>query len=239
MVHDTSPTGSDSTWRTLYRIGGIAAMTIVAFTFIQMMIFFIWPPPPFEPTAANTIAWYTFFQKSAMIGLLDLDLLLAVDNVLLLLLYLALCAALRRVSESLVVIAATVGIVAVAVQLTSNPAFTIMTLSDQYAAAATEAERSMAVAAGQSILAIYHGTPFDVSYVLGAVAVLIFSFLMLRSDRFGKVTAYMGIVMGAANLVPSTAGTLGFYLSFISLIPMVVWLFLTSRSLMKLAKRIA
>jgi hypothetical protein len=50
-------------------------------------------------------------------------------------------------------------------------AFDVLSLSNQYAAAATDAQRSMFLAAGQAMLAIYQGSAFDVYYVLNCVQV--------------------------------------------------------------------
>jgi len=87
------------------------------------------------------------------------------------------------------VIALILGLVATAVYFASNTAFEMLSLSNQYAAATTDAQRSIVMAAGQAMLAIYQGTAFDVSYVLSAVALLIISVIMLRSNVFSKVTA--------------------------------------------------
>ncbi len=50
------------------------------------------------------------------------------------------------------------------------------------------------------MLAIHQGTAFDVSYVLGSVAPLIISVVMLRSNIFSNVTAYVGILASALDL---------------------------------------
>src|SRR6185503_20260099 len=96
-------------------------------------------------------------------------------------------------------------------------AFEMFSLSSQYAAATTDAQRSLFVASGQAMLAIYQGTAFDVSYVLLAIAPLIISAVMLRSNSFGKVTASVGIVaniLAGGFFVP----TIGVFLSLISVV---------------------
>jgi hypothetical protein len=49
----------------------------------------------------------------------------------------------------------------------------MLSLSQRYTAATTDAQRSLIQAAGQAMLAIYQGGAFDVYYILGAVATLI------------------------------------------------------------------
>jgi hypothetical protein len=116
----------------------------------------------------------------------------------------------------------------------STVAFEMLTLSNQYARATTDAERSLFLAAGQAMLVTWQGTAFDVSYVLSALAVLIVSAVMLRSHHlFSKVTAYAGLSAGVLMSVPPTAGMIGVVFSLLSLVPLVVWLTLIARRLLR------
>jgi hypothetical protein len=45
---------------------------------------------------------------------------------------------------------------------------------------------------------MWNGTAFDVYYVLGSVAPIIICAVMLRSQTFSKLTAYLGII---ANVI--------------------------------------
>ena len=224
----------DPTWRSLYKVGGVAALIVAVLTPIQVILFIGWPPP------SSVIGYFTLFQNSRLLGLLDLDLLMIFDEVLMVPLLLALYVALRRSSQSFMLIATTLGLIAVALYCVSREAtFTMSALSDQYAAATTEAQRSIFLAAGQTMLAIYNGTAFDTYYILGAVGGLITAAVMLRSNTFSKVTAYVGLVMSALMLVPPTAGMPGLLLSLLSLVPMVLWLILITRRLLKLGEGVS
>lgn len=219
-----------SEWGSLYRVGGWAALAVLALVPMQMVVFFVWPPP------TSVIGWFELMQRNALVGLLDMDLLMIVDYGLLGLFFLAVYVALRRTSPSFAAIALTAELLAIAAYFASTTPFEMLTLSGQYASAVTDAERSSALAAGQATYAVWQGTAFDVSYVLSATATLIVSLLMLRSGVFGKGTAYAGIVMGVAGLVPPTVGTVGLIMSLVSLIPMWIWLFLAGRKLLQLAR---
>src|SRR3712207_4729598 len=116
--------------------------------------------------------------------------------------YLALYAALRRVSESLMAIALTLGLVGIAAYFASTIAFEMLSLSNQYAAAATDVQRDAFLAAGQAMLAIYKGTASDVYYVLNAIVLFIIAPVMLRSGVFSKATAYAGLAAGVLMIVP-------------------------------------
>jgi hypothetical protein len=231
MNQVTNPEAADSAWKWLYKVGGVAALIMAALIPIQSFIFIAWPPP------STVIDYFTLFQNNKLLGLLDLDLLLIVDNVLLILIYLALYTVLRRANESFMAIALIFGLVGAVLHFASREAtFTMLSLSDQYAAATTDAQRAMLLAAGQAMLTIYNGTAFDMSYVLSGVVLLIISVVMLRSNIFSKGTAYVGILMGVLMLVPPTVGTIGLLLSLISLVPTLIWLILIARKLFQLGQ---
>ena len=221
----------DSSWTVLYKIGGFAALVALAFIPIQLVIFIASPPPE------TALGHLNLLQENWFLGLLGLDLLYGVFAVLPMgLLTLALCAALRRTHQSHVAIALFLGIVSTAVYFASNVAFDMLWLSDRYAAAVTDVQRASLLAASEAMLATYHGTAYDVYYVLGGIVGLTLAFVMLRSSVFSKLTAYTGLVMNTMMLVPATAGVLGMSLSVASLIPTTLWLVLVARRLFGLGR---
>lgn len=224
---------ADLRWKSLYKVGGVAALTMLVIMIAQIIIFIVWPPP-------STIeGYFTLFQNNWLLGLLSLDLLYIVNIVPLILIFLALYAALKRVNESIVAIGLTFGLVGIAAYFASNTTFEMLSLSNQYAAATTDAQRAMFLAAGQTMLETYKGTAFNVYYVLNAVALLIFFTVMLRSNIFSKATAYVGIVAGVLMIVPSTAGTIGLYFALASLVPWAIWLILFARRLFQLGQGVS
>lgn len=66
-------------WSSLYGIGGIAALVAVALIPIQTAIFILWPPP------TTVLGYFSIFQTNVLLGLLDLDLLMIVDQLLIIL----------------------------------------------------------------------------------------------------------------------------------------------------------
>lgn len=223
-THDKATSG----WRSLYRIGAVAAVAVLALVPVQAAVFIVWPPP-------TTVAgFFSLFERNAIVGLLALDLLLMASWILSALMFVALYAALRRTRESLVTVALIAELVGLAVYFASNTAFSMLTLSQQYAAATTDADRTLFMAAGQAMLALYTGTAFNVSYLLSGVAALLMAVAMLRSGIFGRATAYVGITYAVLQVVPPTAGAAGMILSLLSLAPMVVWIALIARPLFRL-----
>lgn len=102
----------------------------------------------------------------------------------------------------------------------------MLSLSNQYTAAITDMERFMSLAAGQAMLATWQGTAFDISYILGAAALLTVSYVILRSNLFGKFTAWIGILTSVLMFIPPSAGMAGLIMSILSVPPTAIWLFL-------------
>jgi len=221
----------DSAWKSLYRVGGVAALITAVLIPIHVILFVVWPPP-LEGTASD---WFMVFQDNWLLGLLSMDLLLFVDYVLLVPIVLALYGALREVSESFMAMGVALFFVAIAAYFASNTAFEMLSLSDQYTAAITESQRTELLAAGQAMLATYTGTAFHVNYLLGSLAGITISAVMLRSNTFGGVTAYVGIlgnVVGLGLYVP----TIGLFLSVISGPVLWIWYILIGRRLLQLGR---
>jgi hypothetical protein len=84
------------------------------------------------------------------------------------------------------------------------------------------------------LLTVYNGTAFSVGYFLSGLAMLLVSAVMLRSTVFSRVTGVAGVLAGITGLVPASFGTLGFVLSFTSLLPLLVWLLLIGRRFLQL-----
>lgn len=214
-------TNEDSRWKSLYKIGGAAALIIVLSMLIHSVVLGTNPPPD------TVIDWFTLFQRNKLVGLIDFDLLYVVDNALMIVVYLAFYAALRRAGETLMIIATALGLVAIATFFSSNTAFSMLSLSNQYAAAASEAQKSMLLAAGQAMLSTYNGTSFIVFTVLGSIAPILISVVMLQSNIFSKTTAYMGII---GNMLPFGLflPAIGIYFGLASLPFLLIWFILVA-----------
>jgi hypothetical protein len=219
----------NSNWNWLYKIGGAAALLSLVFFPIQIIVFILNPPPD------TVIGWFRLFQNNPLIGLLDLDLLLMADQVLAILIFLALYVALRRTAESFMAIGLAFGLASTVLFIASNPAFAMLSLSNQYAAAGTDAQRAMFLTAGQATLVMWQGSAFQASYILGSIAAILVSAVMLRGTLFSKSTAYMGILANVIALglyVPKV----GVFISIFSVVFLWIWYLLIARRLLQLER---
>jgi hypothetical protein len=223
------PQEAGSSWRTLYRAAGAAALITALLIPIQIAVFIAYPYP-------DTVAgWFTLLQDNPIAGLIDLDLLLVVDNVLLVVIALAIYVALRRASPSVTTMAAGLWLLAIVMIIAANPAVEMLSLSDQYAAATTEAQRSSALAAGQALLAGWEGTAFQVGYILGQLAGIVLGIVMLRGNLFGRAVPYtliIGNVLGFGYYLPAV----GLAISAFSGVVLWVWYLLITRRLLRLGR---
>jgi hypothetical protein len=230
MNRVTESETSHSDYKNLYRVGGTAALVMAVFIPIQVIVFILWPPPD------SVVGWFTLFQQNRLIGLLDLDLLLIVDQILVGLMLLALFTILRRTSKSFMAIALILGLLGIAAYFASTAAFEMLSLSGQYSAATTEEQRSILLSAGQVMMANWQGTAFSVGYVMEGAALLITALVMLRSTIFSKATAIIGIIMGVMSLLPPTVGMIGMIFALGSLVPLEIWNILVARKLFQMVK---
>jgi hypothetical protein len=222
---------ADSRWRWLYKIGGAAALFSVMIIPIQLIIFIVWGQPE------TAIGWLDLFQDNKFAGLLAFEILFVVNAVVGIATTLALYVVLRRVNESLMAIATVLALVEVAAFIVARPALEMLYLSNQYAAATTDAQKTMILAAGEAMLATFHGTAFHVGINLFSIFYLIVSIVMLQSNIFGRVTAYTGVVAAILNWGLYVPGGIGLFLFTLSVIPfLAIWLILVARKLFQLGR---
>jgi hypothetical protein len=224
---------SDTTWRGLYMAGAAGALLTAALFPLQMILYVGWPPPA-HGTAAD---WFAFFQASPLHGLLSLDLVMMVEQVLVIPIVLALYRLLHRSGESAMALALAGWLVGATLFIASNTAFQMLSLSNGYAAATSDAARAPFLAAGEAMLATYwgQGTSFVFGYVLSAVAGVIVGAVMLRGRMLGHVAAYAAIagnLLGLALFVPG----IGVGLSLLSVVIVWVWYVLVGVRLVRLAR---
>jgi len=192
-------------WQTLYRIGGVAALVagVIFRRNLGAELALFNPQTPLTTSKD----WFALLQNNRLLGLAYLNFFDLVDYALVGLMFLALYAALRETNRSLMIMAAPAGLVGIGVYFAANTVFSMLVLSDQYAAATTEEQRALLLAAGQAVLAlsapgsIGAGTGIYLSFLLLAIAGLLTSVVMLQSVVFSRVTAYVGILASGFDLV--------------------------------------
>jgi Domain of unknown function (DUF4386) len=216
-------------WHYLYRTAAIAALITAAMFLFQIVAFFVWPPP------STVTGHFALLQSRPFVGLVSLDFLIIVDEVLSIPLVLALYVSLRRVHESLVLIATALSAASVVCFLIATPALNMQALSQQYATATTGVEREQLLAAGQAVLSYWKGTPFQVGNVVGSIGMVLIGWVMLRSQIFSKAAGYVGIVAGVLG-IGMYAPKVGVFISILSVVGMQVWYVMIALTLLRFSK---
>lgn len=182
--------------RNLYRTSGVAALITVLVMVLEMVITLL-PGGSRGGVEAMTVTdWFDLFQESSFMGLRNLGLMNMLAIFFAIPMYVALYTIHRRGYGAVAALAAILYFVGVAIYLANNTAFSMLSLSQSYAAAATEAQRAMILAAGKALLA--RGESHTAGTFLGFLfldgAGIAISIVMLRARIFGPVAALAGIL---------------------------------------------
>ncbi len=231
MVSDVFDT-SDTRWRGLHAAAAAGALATACLIPLQMILFIAWPPP--AGTAAD---WFALFQANPLRGLLSLDLPMMAEQVLLIPIVISLYRLLHRSGESTMALALGGWLVGAGLFIASNTAFEMLSLSNGYAVAATDAARAPFLAAGEAMLVTYwgQGTSFVFGYLLSSFAGIAVGVVMLRSGIFGRLAAHgaiWGNVLGLGLFIPG----IGVGLSLVSVLILWVWYVLIGVRLARFAR---
>jgi len=230
--------------KSLYRLGGAAAVLIVLTAVAEIGITFL---PGGYTTAETVLDWFALLQDNWFLGLRNLGLLNIVMTVLGIPMLFALYIAHRRVNPTYAALAMIISLLGDAVFYATNRAFPMLDLSIRYAAAATEAQRAVIEAAGQAMLSVgqSHTPGTFLAFFLSELGGIAISIVMLRCRIFNKAAAYAGIVGFGfllvfdilSSFVPSLHDAI-LILAMLGGISSMVWYILIAVGLYRLGKNI-
>jgi hypothetical protein len=216
--------------------GGIVAWILAAYSLATIVQIFVLGGQPV--TAAEA---FGLLQNSKVLGLLRLDLPTVAAMPLYYLLFLGLYAALRPSDRANVTLSVALVFAGITLLLATPTALSMIPLSEKYAAATTEATRIQILAAGEAVLAtdIWHGTSAIIGGILVQAGAVLISAVMLRTNVFSRMTAYVGILTHGLDLAHILLGLFlpaaGFVLIALVGPLYLVWFPLVGRRLFQLA----
>ena len=190
----------NSAWQSLCKVGGIAAL-IATVLFIGDIVIMITG----NAMLGSAASWFTLMQTDRVAGLLQLFFTDLVGVALMYPICFALFAAFRRTNE-VVYAAFAMGLagLGIAIVLATNINYSLLYFNDQYAAA-TAAQRSQIITAGESFVALLNGTGPLMGGLFIESAFVIISIIMLRSRVFSRRLAYLGLVAHGLDLAHAIA----------------------------------
>jgi hypothetical protein len=181
----------------IYKLGGIAALAIAVLMLGDILFLIFYPQP-------ETIAgWFNLFQSNALVGLLDFWGLEIPMYLMFIPVFFALYSLLRATNQGMIGISLICALLGIAIFLATNNPFSMLTLSNQYAASTTATEKTELLAAGHAVLALTNQRAvggFNIGLFLVSIAGLIASIVMLKSSVIPKSIATIGILAFALSL---------------------------------------
>ena len=244
FTQQANPETIEASWKSLYRLGGAAALLAVLVALTDIFLTFL-PAGAEQPGTMTAVDWFDLFQQNWFFGLRNLGLFPNILTLgLLIPVFLALYGAHRHVNPAYALLAMILSLVGTAIYLSSNAAFPMLTLSAKYAAATTEVERTLFAAAAEAILA--HGEDFTpgafAGFLFGEVAIVAISLVMLRGRIFGKAAAFAGILGGVFLTIFTIWSTFipvlfeaSLLLAMLGGLSSIAWYILTARTLFRLS----
>src|SRR5919199_2666514 len=196
-ISGTAVAGPDASWSSLYRAGGLSGLLAGAIYIVAAILIFTTPPPP--TLGGGATLEYIAAHRSLYILK---QILWLGPSVLAMVVFLALYPALKHANKSYAALGAVLGVSNWALSLawptTGEGAPALVALSDQYAAATTDAART-AFATAAEVLIATEAIPAAIG-VLQTIGILVLSLVMVRS-AFPKSVAYLGVATGALGIV--------------------------------------
>lgn len=224
-------------WKNLYKIGAVAALILLLYSLVTMVILITIGGQP--ETAQEG---FTMLQNNRLAGLLRLDVLMILIMPLYYPVFLGLYTTLKKVQIAYTALAVVLVFAGLTLALATPSVFSWLALSDKFAAATSEAQKTLLLAAGEAILAsdMWHGSGAITGGILLQTGALLMSVVMVQSQSFGKATAYVGIVTHGLDLlhilVSFFVPQAGFMMMAIAGPLYLVWFPLLARDFFKLSR---
>ncbi len=232
------PESTDPRWKALYRAGGVAALVQLGCVLITLVVA---TTLGVEPTTANE--YFTGLEQARLVTLLRLDFPSLINVTLFTVTSFAVIAALQESKRMYAGLGVGLVFIGVVLALATHSAFSMIHLADQYAAATTETQRTMLLAAGEAVIASdwWHSTGgFFAGLFLQGGTVLI-SCIMLRSGHFSKATAWTGLLANGLDwihvLIQLVSPGLAAIVLAIGGLFYVAWYPLLARDFLRLSKQ--
>jgi len=235
----------DANWKNIYRLGAVAALLAVLFAVLEILITFLPGGERVSPELLTVPLRFERLQANPLLELRNLGLINIFLTSFGLLLSFALFAAHCKVNPGWAGLSLVISAIGGAVFFATNRCFSMLALSNRYAAATDEVQRAALVAAGEAMLAVgeSHTPGTFLAFSLGLVASLLMAWVMLRGEVFSRAAAYTGMVAFGflfvfeilSDFVPALFDAAMIF-AMIGGIASLVWYSMVARRLLQLAK---
>ena len=191
-------------WKGIYLLGGIA--TILALVGILVDIFLgTITGGNLAALPSTAVDRFIQFQANPLLGLYNLDLLNVINQIIMIPVYFAVFAALRRTNLPIAALGLIVFLVGSVVFITNNTALPMLELARKYAVASSEPQKLLFSAAGEAMLARgMHGSAgVFPGFLIPNIGSILLAGAMLDGKVFSRTAGIIGMT-GSALLVAYT-----------------------------------
>ena len=171
------------------------------------------------------------FSKNWFIGLLRFDLLGVISYLLLIPITIGLYVATKSVSKILALLGLTLFLVGVAMFLSTNTGFSVLSLSKQFANSVSDEERNTIIASCLSMIILFKVNAFMMSYIVVSGSWILLSIAMHRCSLFSKFTSVSGILAGSSGIFAEVLENSSDYLRwpaivlyFLAIVFLIAWI---------------
>ncbi len=229
-------------WQNICYLGGIAALLTVMTALSEILITFL---PGGYTTAETVTEWFALLQNNPFLGLRNLGLLNIVMIAFSIPMVFTLYWIHRKSNPQAAALATILSFLGIAIFYATNRAFPMLALSTQYAAATTEAQRTVLTAAGQAMLSVgqSHTPGTFLAFFFSEIAGILMAVVILRGKRFHPAAALAGLVGYSfllifeifSSFVPSSHNAI-LIVAMIGGLSNIAWYILVALGLFRLGK---
>ena len=221
-------------WRGVLATAAAGAILTAICVPLQVALFIAAPPP----ASQSVSAWFDLFNSSPILGLLSLDLLMMVEQVLAVPIILALFLLTHRAAASATLLGAAAWLMGAVLFLGSNTGFEMLALARGYVGAAP-ADQASYLASGHGMLASYWdmGTSFVFGYTLSAVGGILLGAALVRASVLGRAAGWLLVVANVIGLGIFLPGV-GIAVSLFSVVLLWVWYLRIGWSLARMVRHV-
>ena len=194
-----------SSYKPLFLIGGIMAL-LASILFRRNLAVEIGLFSNINPISIED--YFNLLQTNRFLGLTYLHFFDVINYILLIPLFLSLYIILKKNHQSILVLALVLFLIGITTYFSSNIAFSIVSLSEQYAQTTDVNLQKELISAGYALFAhgrfssgAFTSMPGFISLLFVAIATLIMSLTMLQSLIFSKFTSWIGIIAGGLDII--------------------------------------
>ncbi|MBN2616828.1 MAG: hypothetical protein JXR64_00805 [Spirochaetales bacterium] len=207
----------NTNWKPMYKTSAILTIIMLIIIPIQIIVFVLTPQPQ------TTLEWIDLFNTNSVLGLIHMDLLYLINNLILVFIYFSVFITLFKTNRNSITVAFTLGTIGLIAYISSNKAVEMYFLSREFLETSDNIIKSSLIASAKNMLLEWKGTSYVTYYFLGDITLFLISYAMFKSKNFSKITAVWAFISAIFMTIPANFGMIGLIFSLLSLIPWYIF----------------